>query len=137
MMYELVNFMKEYPKPSIIVLSLLVSLISTIITKYTTDQKVMKGIKDRQKEIQTEIKTKKLSPTDKKYMELQSELLELTGKMFKSSFKPMFITMIPFLLLLSWLRGIFVPLMGNKWIWYYLIPSLFVSGFWRKLFKVV
>jgi uncharacterized membrane protein (DUF106 family) len=129
--------MQEYPRISIVVVSLLVSMISTVVTKYTTDQSLLKSVKDRQKEIQKELKEKKYSPSDKIYLELHNELLSLTGKMFKNSFKPLFITMIPFLLLLYWLRSIFVPLMGNSWIWYYMIPSLFISSLWRKLFKVV
>jgi len=129
--------MQEYPRISIVVVSLLVSMISTVVTKYTTDQSLLKSVKDRQKEIQKELKEKKYSPSDKRYLELQNELLSLTGKMFKNSFKPLFITMIPFLLLFYWLRSIFVPLMGNSWIWYYIIPSLFISSLWRKLFKVV
>ncbi len=136
-MYSLTLLMQEYPRISIVVVSLLVSMISTVVTKYTTDQSLLKSVKDRQKEIQKELKEKKYSPSDKRYLELQNELLSLTGKMFKNSFKPLFITMIPFLLLFYWLRSIFVPLMGNSWIWYYIIPSLFISSLWRKLFKVV
>lgn len=135
--YHLTQLMAEYPKSSIVVISLVVSLISTIITKYTTDQSMLRSIKERQKDIQKEIKEKKYSPTDKKYLELQNEILGLTGKMFKSSFKPLIITMIPFLLLFYFLRNIYVPLMGNAWLWYYIIPSILVGSFYKKVFKVV
>ncbi len=136
-MYHLVQLMTEYPKSSIIIFSLIVSLISTVVTKYTTDQTMLKSIKDRQKELQKELKEKKYSPTDKRYMELQNEILGLTGKMFKSSFKPLFITMIPFLLLIYFLRSVYVPLMGNSWLWYYIIPSILVGSLYKKLFKIV
>lgn len=131
--------MKEYPRISIVIFSLLVSLISTVVTKYTTDQHMMKGIKDRQKEIQKELKEKKYSPTDKRYLELQNEILGLTGKMLKNTFKPLLITMVPFLILFYWLRNFFgVELgMGNSWLWYYIIPSIVISSFYRKIFKVV
>jgi uncharacterized membrane protein (DUF106 family) len=136
-MYHITQLIGEYPKTSIIVVSLIVSLISTIVTKYTTDQAMMRSIKERQKEIQKEIKEKKYSTQDKKYLELQSEILGLTGKMFKHSFKPVIITMVPFLLLFYWLRNIYVPLMGNSWLWYYILPSILVGSFYRKLFKLV
>ena len=83
------------------------------------------------------MKEKKYSQTDKRFMELQSELLGLTGKMFKNSFKPLLITMIPFLILFYWLRNLYVPLMGNSWLWYYIIPSILVGSFYRKIFKIV
>jgi uncharacterized membrane protein (DUF106 family) len=136
-MYHITELMVSNPKTSIVIVSLIVSLISTIVTKYTTDQAMLKSIKDRQKEIQKELKEKKYSQTDKRFMELQSELLGLTGKMFKNSFKPLIITMVPFLLLFYWLRNVYVPLMGNSWLWYYIIPSILVSSLWRKIFKIV
>lgn len=137
-MYHITQLMGEYPKISIVVVSLIVSLISTVVTKYTTDQAMLKSIKERQKEIQKEMKEKKYSPTDKKYLELQSEILGLTGKMFKNSFKPILITMIPFLILFYWLRSFYVPLFGgNSWLWYYILPSILVGSLYRKIFKIV
>jgi uncharacterized membrane protein (DUF106 family) len=138
-MFHITGLMAENPKVSIVIVSLIVSLISTVVTKYTTNQAMLKSIKDRQKEIQKEMKEKKYSPTDKRYMELQSEILGLTGKMFKNSFKPLLITMVPFLLLFYWLRNFFgVELgMGNSWLWYYIIPSIVVGSLYRKIFKIV
>ena len=68
--------------------------------------------------------------------ELNSEMMKITGVMFKSSMKPMFVTIIPFLLLFAWLRGIYVPVMGNSWIWYYIGYSVVASIILRKVFKV-
>jgi len=65
-------------------------------------------------------------------------MLKLTGVMMKSSFKPMFVTIIPFLLLFAWLRGIYGgedPLLGG-WIWYYLGFSVVSSIIIRKIMKV-
>lgn len=137
MIENLTQIMIENPKTSIIIISLTITFISTLISKYTTDQEMMKSIKERQKDIQKEIKEKKYSPTDKRYIELQNEILELTGKMFKSSFKPLMVTMIPFLLLFYWLRNIYVPIMGNSWLWYYILPSILVGSFYRKMLKMV
>jgi len=68
--------------------------------------------------------------------ELNSELMQLTGLMFKKSMKPMFATMIPFLLLFTWLRGVYVPVLGNGWLWYYLGYSIIASIILRKILKV-
>jgi len=67
---------------------------------------------------------------------LDSEMLKMTGVMMKASFKPMFVTIIPFLLLFMWLRGIYTPVMGSSWIWYYLGFSVVSSMILRKIMKV-
>ena len=93
----------------------------------------MKSLKKRQKEIQKELRGCKDHCLMK---ELNSEMMKITGVMFKSSMKPMFATIIPFLILFWWLRTIYVPVMGNSWIWYYIGYSLVASIILRKVLKV-
>ena len=50
--------------------------------------------------------------------------------------KPMFVTIIPFLFLFTWLRGVYVPVLGGGWIWYYLGYSVLASVIMRKVLKV-
>lgn len=121
------------PKTSLLIVSVIVTLISTLAHKWLTNQEHMRSLKKRQKEIQKELKGCKEECVLK---ELNAEMLQLTGVMFKSSFKPMFVTIIPFLILFNWLRRIYVPLMGNGWIWYYLGFSVVSSLFLRKILKV-
>ncbi len=122
------------PKTSIAIFSIVVTLVSTLIQKWMTNQEHLKTLKTRQKEIQKELKKCKDGDLMK---ELNSELLKLTGVMFKSSLKPMFVTIIPFLLLFNWLRNVYSPLMGGAWIWYYIGYSVVASIIFRKIFKVV
>jgi uncharacterized membrane protein (DUF106 family) len=129
----LTEVMVANPKISIAVFSIIVTFISTLVQKKFTDQEHLKSLKKRQKEIQAEIKKTK-EPSI--MQELNAEMLQLTGMMFKSSMKPMFVTIIPFLLLFAWLRGIYVPIMGNGWIWYYLGFSVVASIILRKILKV-
>jgi len=121
------------PKLSIGVFSVLVTLASTLVQKWLTNQEHLKSLKKRQKEIQAELKKTK-EPTV--MQELNSEMMQLTGLMFKSSMKPLFVTFIPFALLFVWLRGIYVPLLGTGWIWYYLGYSIVASMILRKVFDV-
>jgi len=121
------------PKISLLVISVVVTLISTFAQKWLTNQEHLKSLKKRQKEIQKELKGCKDECVMK---ELNAEMLKLTGVMFKSSMKPMFATMIPFLILFWWLRNIYVPLMGNSWIWYYLGFSVVASMILRKVLDV-
>jgi len=129
----LTEVMIANPKLSIAIVSVLVTLVATLAHKYLTDQTHMKNLKKRQKEIQKELRGCK----DQKILkELNSELLKLTGVMMKSSFRPMFVTVIPFLILFWWLKGIYVPIMGNGWIWWYIGFSVVASIILRKVMKV-
>ena len=127
------SIMTTNPKTSIIVFSVFVTLVSMLVQKWLTNQEHLKSLKKRQKEIQKELKNCKDGCAMK---ELNAEMMKLTGIMFKSSMKPMFVTIIPFLILFSWLRGIYVPLLGNSWIWYYLGYSVVASIVLRKLLKI-
>jgi len=129
----IVEMMIASPQISIAVFSVIVTLVSTLVQKKFTDQEHLKSLKKRQKEIQAELKKTKEPSV---MQELNAEMLSLTGVMFKKSMKPMFVTMIPFLILFWWLRGIYTPLLGGSWIWYYLGYSIVASIVLRKILKV-
>jgi uncharacterized membrane protein (DUF106 family) len=118
---------------SIAVVSVIVTLVATLAHKWLTNQEHMKGLKDRQKEIQKELKGCKDACAMK---ELNAELMKITGVMFKSSMRPMFVTIIPFLILFAWLRSVFTPVMGHSWIWWYIGFSIVSSIILRKILKV-
>lgn len=121
------------PRVSILVVSVIVTFVATLAHKWLTNQEHMKSLKARQKEIQKELKGCKDVCLMK---ELNAEMMKLTGVMMKSSFKPMFVTIIPFLILFAWLRSVFTPVMGSTWIWYYLGFSIVCSIVIRKVLKV-
>ena len=127
------ELMVSNPKISIAVFSVIVTFLSTLAQKWLTNQEHLKSLKKRQKEIQKELRGCKDQCLMK---ELNAEMMKLTGVMFKSSMKPMFATIIPFLILFAWLRSIYVPVMGNSWIWYYIGYSLVASIVLRKVLKV-
>jgi uncharacterized membrane protein (DUF106 family) len=136
MIEQITSFASNYPKTTIVIISLIVSFVSSLITKYTTDQELLKSINERRKEIQKEIKEKKYSETDKRFLKLQQEMLELSGTVLKHSFRPTLVTLIPFLILFKFLGGFFHPLIGNLWIWYYVLSSLLFSSLYRKILKL-
>jgi len=127
------ELMISSPKYSIAIFSILVTALSTLAQKWLTNQEHLKSLKKRQKEIQKELRGCKDQCLMK---ELNAEMMKLTGVMFKSSMKPMFATIIPFLILFAWLRSVYVPVMGNSWIWYYIGYSVVASIVLRKMFKV-
>lgn len=127
------ELLQANPKTSIAIFSIIVTLLSTLTQKWLTDQKHLKKLKERQKEIQKEIRSTK-EPTV--MQELNAEMAKISMTMMKSSFKPLLVTFIPFLILFKWLRGIYIPLLGNSWIWYYLGYSVLASILIRKALKV-
>lgn len=129
-----IELLTLYPVASIIVISALVTLFSTAVTNWLTDQDHLRSLKARQKELNKKMKTAK--PGEKLFEEIQTEMLQITGVMMKAQFKPMFITLIPLLVLFAWLRNVYTPVMGTNWIWYYLGGSVIFSTVYRKIFKM-
>ncbi len=132
----LTEFIQANPKTSIILISIVMTIFSTLITKWLTNQEHLKSLKARQKELQVEMKKHKDNP--KMMEEIQMEMMKITGVMMKSSFKPLLVTMVPFLLIFTWIRGIYggeVPLL-NYWFWWYFGSAIVSSLIFRKVFDM-
>ncbi|MFH0977977.1 MAG: EMC3/TMCO1 family protein [Candidatus Woesearchaeota archaeon] len=99
---------------SIAIISVLLSFIVTIVYKYTTDQKMMKELKDHMKEMQKKIKEHRSDP--KKAMELQKQAMESNMKYMVHSFKPTLITFIPIIILFGYLNSVmaYYPIMPGQ-----------------------
>jgi len=128
------EWMITNPKLSVIVISFLVTLAMTLVTKKFTNQNRMKELKEIQKACQIKIKEKK---DPKEMMEIQKQMMECSMELMKHSFKPLFITFIPLLILFWWLRGVFsATTLGGGWIWWYIISGIISSIVLRKVLKV-
>ncbi len=106
--------LKLPPILGILVISLIITLIVTIIYKYTTDQVLLKSIRDKQKKLQEEMKKHREDP--KKMMKLQKEAFSQSGDMMKESFKSMFYTFIPIIIMFGWIgtHFAFTPLQPGE-----------------------
>jgi len=122
------------PKPSIIVISFLVTLAMTLVTKKFTDQNRMKELKDIQKACQIKLKDSKGDM--KKQSEIQKEMMACSMELMKHSFKPMIFTFIPLIALFWWIRNIYTTVLPG-WIWWYIGAGLVSSIVLRKALKVV
>lgn len=87
----------------IIIISLIIALVSTLAYKYTTDQKKLKRVKEDIKKLRE--KQKKHVDNQKKFMAIQKEMMTKNTDLMKESFKPMIYTMIPLIIVLSWMAG--------------------------------
>lgn len=124
------------------ILVFLLTLLMSLIQKYTTDQAELKRIKDEQKKIQEEMK--KHRDNQPKIMELNQKQMEHMSNMFKISMSSFVYTAIPIVLLFRWFGDYFAQpmLIGFKflgllsWFWFYLIFSIIFSSLIRKMLKV-
>ncbi len=126
----------------VIAISFIITLFITLVYKFFTDQRLLKATKDEMKVLQQEIKKFKEDPA--KMLQLNQEVMRKNAVVMKNSLKPLIITMIPVLLIFSWLRvtfkdnGDLLSIFGLKfgWLGTYVISSIIFSIILRKILKV-
>ncbi len=91
------------PFLAILILSFLISLISVVITKYTTDQNVMKDLKDQLKTYQAE--AKKLKDNPQAAMEVQKKAMDTNMKYMMHNMRATLFTFLPIILVFGWMSS--------------------------------
>lgn len=130
---EIITFIQNNPRTSIILLSFIVTLFITIVNYFMVDKERMKEIRAKQKALRKEMKECKDNPT--KMMELNKQMMEDMPEQLKHSFKPMIVTIIPLLILFKWLRSTYaVTAIAGTWFWWYIGFSILFSMILRKIF---
>ncbi|MBS3093297.1 DUF106 domain-containing protein [Candidatus Pacearchaeota archaeon] len=126
-------FIQQYPRIAIILISLVMTLFITVVRYFMTDREKMKEIRDRQKKLRAEMKLYKNHP--EKMMKINKKMMEDFPEQMRQSFKPMIITIIPVLLLFTWMKAVFVATaIANTWLWWYIGASIVLSIIVSKLF---
>lgn len=134
----------------IFIVATLVSLLITMITNKVVDQKRMKANKEEMKEYQKKMKELRKKGKTKELNRLNKEMMSMQGEMFTSSFKPMLYTIVPIILILSWLSYYLpnnpelvelpfsLPYFGDHlgWFGWYILSSLSVSPVLRKILRM-
>lgn len=90
---------------AILIISLFISLTITLVYKWVTDQKLMKSLKEGQKEMQEKIKSLRDNPQE--MMVAQKEAMKKNMEYMKHSFKPTLITIIPIIIIFGWMAAHF------------------------------
>ena len=127
----IIELIQTYPRSSIIILSLIVALFITIVNYFMVDKTRMKELKDKQKRLREEMKKFKDHP--EKMLEINKQMMEDMPEQLKHSLKPMLVTLIPLLILFSWLGKTFKEILPS-WIWWYIGASILFSIILRKIF---
>ena len=130
------ELMASYPKESVVFISIAVTLTMTLVSKYFTNQDRMRELKTVQKTCQ--IKLKENKDNVKKMAEIQKQMLECNMEMMKHSMKPLLFAFIPLILLIGWLKGVYLTTeIASSWLWWYIGSGILSSLIFRRLLNVV
>lgn len=99
----LMPLLTKSPLLVIILVSFIISLIITVVYKLMTDQKEMKRLKEQQKDFQKRLKELRSNPEE--MMKVQKEAMKSNMDYMKHSLKSTLITMLPIILIFSWMAG--------------------------------
>jgi uncharacterized membrane protein (DUF106 family) len=123
-----------------LILFFIISVITTVVQKYATDQKTLRELKEEQKKVQKEMQEFKDNP--EKTMEINKRSMKIMGDIMSLGMKSNVITVIPLILLFKWFSDVFTALGNPKffgfmgWFVLYLFSLIIFSGFLRKWMKV-
>jgi uncharacterized membrane protein (DUF106 family) len=124
-----------------LIIVFLITVMTTIVQKYATDQKTLKEMKAEQKVLQNQMKEFKNHP--EKMMELQKKQFAMMPKQMKLSMRAIIYTGIPFILFFRWFQDFFLAngspkfWLGMGWFLFYLISAIIFGSILRKYMDVV
>jgi len=90
---------------AVAIMSLAVTLIITLIYKFTTNQKLMKDLKTEMKEFQKEMKELRAHPEEA--MKVQKKAMQTNMKYMSHSMKSTLFTLLPVIILFGWMNANF------------------------------
>jgi len=91
------------PMFAILVISFLLTVITTVIYKYVTNQKLLKGLKEELKALQKEMKALKDKP--EKIMKKQKQLMSKNMEYMRHSMRATLVTIIPVIIVFGWMNA--------------------------------
>lgn len=131
----LTTLIQTYPRISVILIAIIVSLLSMLATKFFSNQARIKELNEKNKTNQALLKEHKDNP--QKMMEIQKEMMSSSLERMRHSWKPLLITLVPFILIFNFMRDtLTTTIIASSWFWYYLITAIIFSGIWKKVLKV-
>lgn len=94
-----------HPLLAVGIVSLVVATIITFIYKFTTNQDLMKRLKDEMKEMQKEMKELREHPEE--MMKVQKKAMQTNMKYMMQSFKSTLFTILPIIVIFAWMNANF------------------------------
>ncbi len=101
------------PLVSITIIAFVITLFTSLVYRFVTDQELMKSLRAEMKELQNAMKQHKDSPDQ--LMKIQKKSMEKNMELMRHSMKPTLFTAIPIILLFGWLNAhiAFYPIMPD------------------------
>ncbi|ODS39532.1 MAG: hypothetical protein A7316_05345 [Candidatus Altiarchaeales archaeon WOR_SM1_86-2] len=90
------------PAVDILIVAAALAMMSALVTKVTLGEKGRKS-REKMKEMQKQLKAAQKSKNMKKMQKIQKEMMAAMMENLQHSFKPMLVTIIPFILIFGWL----------------------------------
>jgi len=99
---------------ALLILSFIISVVIVVIYKYTTNQQMMKQLKEEMKECQKQAKELKQHP--EKALEAQKKAMQCNMKYMSHSMKSTLITFLPIIIIFGWMNAhlAFEPIMPGQ-----------------------
>ncbi len=132
----------------IFILSLGLSLLMTLASKFLVNQQEMKKAKKDMEFFRNKASHAQKAGDLKKSNEYMSEMMKASSRQFRHNMKPMLFSFVIVILAASWfavtyagvkiLSPVNIPFLGNElnWFWWYIIIVLPFSTIFRKLLDV-
>ncbi len=92
-----------HPVLGLMIIALIITVFTTIIHKYTSNQKAMKALKEELNSYNKEMRSIKDDP--KKVMQIQKKAMEKNFEFMRHSFKPLLYTFLPLIIIFGWLNA--------------------------------
>ncbi|MBW2979975.1 DUF106 domain-containing protein [Candidatus Woesearchaeota archaeon] len=110
---------------AVAVVALIVSVIITVVYKFTTNQSLMRDLKNELKEFQKEMKELRNHP--EKAMEIQKKSMETNMKYMSHSMKSTLFTLIPIIIIFGWANAhlAFEPILPGQ---EFTVEAVFARG---------
>jgi len=133
----------------IFLLSIGLSLLMTLASKFLVNQQEMKKAKKDMEFFREKASKAQKAGDLKRSNEYMSEMLKASQRQFRHNMKPMMFSFVLVILAASWfavayaeakiLSPVNIPFLGNEltWFWWYIIIVLPFSTIFRKLLDVV
>jgi len=128
-----------HPAFAILFITVVTTLFSTLVYKFTTKQKMIKELKEETKKLNKEMRASMNNP--KRMKEIEKTLWGHNMTLFKQNLIPMVVTLIPFFLLFSWLSTTFTEFVEPLfhyfgWFGTYFILTVIFTFLFRKILRV-
>lgn len=135
------------PAISLFIVSTFITVLVIVLSKFATNRKAMKEIKDKLQDIREQLTAAQKSGDNESASKFLSEMMSVNNEYMKHMYKGLFVSLIVITIFLPWVRYSYgtgavaslpfnVPMLGSElnWVLWYILVSFTMGWVIRKLF---